>query len=277
MKSVTLGQDNCVPTLGLGTWNMGDTPARRQEEIATLRMALDEGIRLIDTAEMYGEGRAESLVGEAIAGRRHEAFLVSKVYPHNASRTGTIAACERSLKRMACDYLDLYLLHWRGNIALEETLGALVKLRQAGKIRAFGVSNFDLNDLQAWHALAHGEETATNQVLYNLGRRGIEWDLLPWQQAQGLPLMAYSPLEQARLLDQAALQNIARTHGVTPAHAALGWLLAQDSLITIPKTGNRNHLRELLHAATHPLSPAFCTELEGLFPKPAHPVPLAML
>jgi diketogulonate reductase-like aldo/keto reductase len=277
MNTVRLPSGETLPAMGIGTWNMGESRARRSEEIATLQMALDEGIRLIDTAEMYGDGASEALIGEALAGRRAEAFLVSKVYPHNASRSGTSAACERSLKRLGTDYLDLYLLHWRGDIPLEETLEALVCLQAAGKIRHFGVSNFDLEDLQAWYALTDGPRTSTNQVLYNLGRRGIEWNLLPWQQQQGIPLMAYSPIEQARLLCKPALQEFATRHGISAVHAALGWLLTKENLIVIPKTGSRKHLRENLSALTHPLTPAQCRDLELLFPRPSRPGPLEML
>ncbi|MBS1208102.1 MAG: aldo/keto reductase [Proteobacteria bacterium] len=277
MRTVRLPDGNSLPALGLGTWNMGDAPARREEEIATIRLALDLGVRLIDTAEMYGEGQSESLIGAAIAGRRDEAFLVSKVYPHNASRRGAIAACERSLKRLGTDHLDLYLLHWRGAVALEETLEAFLRLQAAGKICYFGVSNLDLDDMQAWYALTGGDGVATDQVLYNLTRRGIELDLLPWLRARHIPLMAYSPVEQGRLLREPRLIDFAHRHGISPAHAALGWLLAQEDLIVIPKTSRRAHLRENLHALEAPLSPAQCAELDALFPAPRQPVPLAML
>jgi len=277
MRTVRLPDGNTLPALGLGTWNMGDAPARREEEIATLRLALDLGVRLIDTAEMYGEGQSESLIGAAIAGRRDEAFLVSKVYPHNASRRGAVAACERSLKRLGTDYLDLYLLHWRGGVPLEETLAALLALQAAGKIRHFGVSNLDADDMQEWYSLTGGNGLATDQVLYNLTRRGIELDLLPWLRTRRIPLMAYSPLEQGRLLREPHLIDFARRHGITPTHAALGWLLAQEDVIVIPKAARREHLRENLHALEAPLSTAQCAELDQLFPAPRQPVPLAML
>jgi diketogulonate reductase-like aldo/keto reductase len=213
MKTVTLPGGERVPALGIGTWEIGDHPASRAEEIATLRLALDLGVTLIDTAEMYGEGRSEELVGEAIAGRRDEVFLVTKVYPHNATRKGTVAACERSLRRLATDRLDLYVLHWRGDVALVETLEAFAALHSAGKIRHWGVSNFDLDDMQQLWTTTHGQGVATNQVLYNLVRRGVEFDLLPWQRRHGISLMAYSPIEQAKLVANRKLIDFAQRHG----------------------------------------------------------------
>jgi len=277
MRTVQLPDGDTLPVLGLGTWNIGDAPARREEEIATIRLALDLGVRLIDTAEMYGEGNSESLIGAAIAGRRDAAYLVSKVYPHNASRRGTVAACERSLKRLGTDYLDLYLLHWRGAVPLEETLAALQALHAAGKIRHFGVSNFDAEDMSEWFSLTGGEGVATDQVLYNLSRRGIELDLLPWLRERHIPLMAYSPVEQGRLLREPRLIDFAHRHAISPAHAALGWLLAQEDFIVIPKAARREHLRENLLALEAPLSPVQCAELDALFPAPRKPVPLEML
>lgn len=277
MQTIRLPSGETLPAFGIGTWNIGDSNSRRAEEIATIRQAIDQGVRLIDTAEMYGEGASELLVGEAIQGRRNEIFLVSKVYPHNATRRGTVAACERSLKRLGTDRLDLYLLHWRGGVPLEETLEALLALQAAGKIRHFGVSNFDADDMEEWCSLAGSEACTTNQVLYNLTRRGIEWDLLPWMRQRQMPLMAYSPIEQARLLRDEKLGTFARAHGITPTHAALGWLLAKDDVIVIPKSGRREHLRENLAVLERPLDTAEITELDSLFPKPSHPAPLAML
>ena len=210
MKTVKLPKGESVPALGIGTWRYGEDKSKRADEIATLRLALDLGVTLIDTAEMYGEGRSEELIGEAIAGRRDEAFLVSKVYPHNASRKGAVAACERSLKRLRTDVLDLYLLHWRGNVPFAETLEAFTKLREAGKIRFFGVSNLDLSDMQALWDEPGGHDVATNQLLYNLSRRGIEWDLLPWLRDKKIPVMAYSPIEQARLVKNRKLIDFAQ-------------------------------------------------------------------
>jgi aldehyde reductase len=212
MKTVKLPSGENIPALGQGTWNMGDSHATRSEEIAALRLGMDLGLTLIDTAEMYGEGKSEELVGEAIAGRRDEAFLVSKVYPHNASRKGVLLACERSLKRLATDRLDLYLLHWRGNIAFAETMEAFLALQKAGKIRHYGVSNLDLGDMQELWKAPGGKGVQTNQLLYNLTRRGIEYDLLPWMADHRMPVMAYSPVEQARLLKQRGLAEFARRH-----------------------------------------------------------------
>ena len=248
MKLVTLPSGERVPPFGIGTWKMAEDPARREEEIATLRLGLELGATLIDTAEMYGDGKAEEMIGVAIEGRRDEVFLVSKVYPHNATRRGTVSACERSLKRLGTDRLDLYLLHWRGSVPLEETLSAFEVLKAAGKIRHFGVSNFDREDSDELLSLPAGRNTQTNQVLYNLARRGIEWDLLPRMREYGIPLMAYSPIEQARLLRNSKLIAFARAHAVTPAQAALAWLLRDDDVIVIPKSSSREKLKENLGA-----------------------------
>jgi len=277
MKHVTLPDGERVPALGMGTWNMGEHPAARAEEIATLRLGLDLGLSLIDTAEMYGEGESEEMIGEAIAGRRDEVFLVSKVYPHNASRRGTVAACERSLRRLGTDRLDLYLLHWRGGIALEETVEALQILQRDGKIRHYGVSNLDLSDMEELWAVPGGGQVAVNQLLYNLTRRGIEWDLLPWMQARGVPAMAYSPIEQARLARHPKLVRFAQANSMTPAQVALAWLLARDDIIAIPKTGHRDRLTENFGALQHPLTPEQLRELDRLFPPPSGPAPLEML
>jgi diketogulonate reductase-like aldo/keto reductase len=277
MKTVLLPCGERVPAVGQGTWYMGDDRAQRAEEIATLRLGLDLGMTLIDTAEMYGDGRAEQLVGEAIAGRRDEVFLVSKVLPHNASRRGTVTACDKSLKRLGTDRIDLYLLHWRGSVPFAETLEALIALHSAGKIRHYGVSNLDLADMQEWWALAGGAAIATNQLLYNLARRGIESDLLPWLRARRVPVMAYSPLEQARLLGNKQLAAFARRHGMLPAQAALAWLLANDDVIVIPKCGRRERLRENAGALDHRLTTAQLAELDRVFPPPAGPRALEML
>jgi diketogulonate reductase-like aldo/keto reductase len=226
---------------------------------------------------MYGEGKAEELVGEALAGRRDRAFVVSKVYPHNASRKGAVAACERSLKRLGTDRLDLYLLHWRGSIPFAETLEAFTALKQAGKIRHYGVSNLDLSDMEELWEASGGEGVQTNQLLYNLTRRGIEFDLLPWQRSHRMPVMAYSPVEQARLLRQPALAGFAREHGMTPAQAALAWLLHKDDVIAIPKAGRRAHVEENAAALGITLTDAQLRELDRLFPPPDGPTPLEML
>ena len=277
MKKVVLPLGENVPALGQGTWHLGDDKAARAEEIATLRLGLDLGIALIDTAEMYGEGKAEELVGEALAGRRDEAFLVSKVYPHNATRKGAMAACARSLKRLCTDRIDLYLLHWRASVPFAETMEAFMTLQKAGKIRHYGVSNLDLEDMQELRSVPGGKGVATNQLLYNLTCRGIEWDLVPWLRKRRIPVMAYSPIQQARLVRNPKLADFARRHGMTPAQAALAWLLANDDIIAIPKTGKRERLKENFGALDHPLTKEQLAELDRLFPPPRAPVPLEML
>jgi diketogulonate reductase-like aldo/keto reductase len=232
---------------------------------------------LIDTAEMYGEGGAEEVIAQAIADCRQTVFLVSKVYPHNASRQGVIAACERSLRRLKTDYLDLYLLHWPGSVPLAETLAAFQQLKQAGKIREYGVSNFDTAEMEAARALAGGEAIATDQVLYNLMRRGIEWDLLPWCRQRGMPIMAYSPLEQGRLLRSQPLKTIAQQRNVTPAQIALAWLLHQDNVIVIPKAGSISHVEQNRAALDLQLTAAELNALDAAFPPPAKRIGLAML
>jgi diketogulonate reductase-like aldo/keto reductase len=277
MRKVKLPADEQVPAFGMGTWQLGDDPAKRAEEIATLRLGLDLGARLIDTAEMYGEGRSEELVGEAIRGRRDEVFLVTKIYPHNASRAGCIAACERSLRRLDTDRIDLYLLHWRGQVPLAETMDAFAALQRGGKIRYYGVSNLDLADMQELATTAQGQAVAANQLLYNLVRRGIERDLLPWLRARHIPVMAYSPIEQAKLLRNPKLVQFSKRNAMTPAQAALAWLLAHDDVIVIPKTGDRERLRENFASLKHALTLAQIAELERLFPAPARAVPLETL
>jgi diketogulonate reductase-like aldo/keto reductase len=277
MRKVTLPAGEQVPAFGLGTWQLGDNPASRAEEIATLRLGLDLGATLIDTAEMYGDGRSEKLIAEAIEGRRREVFLVTKVYPHNASRQGTVAACERSLRHLDTDHIDLYLLHWRGGVALEETVDAFMSLQRAGKIRHYGVSNLDLQDMQELAAVNGGQAVATDQLLYNLVRRGIERDLLPWLRERHIPVMAYSPIEQAKLVRNSKLLQFSKRHSITSAQAALGWLLAHDDVIVIPKTGNRERLKENLAALDQPLTPSQLGELERLFPAPKDALPLQML
>jgi diketogulonate reductase-like aldo/keto reductase len=266
-----------MPALGLGTWRMGERASARPAEVAALKLGLALGMTLIDTAEMYGEGKAEEAVGEAIAGRRDRVFLVSKVYPHNASRRGTVAACERSLKRLGTDYLDLYLLHWRGDISLAQTVAAFEALRADGRIRAWGISNFDAADVEELLALPGGRHCTVNQVLYHLGCRGLEWDLLPLCRRHGIGVMAYSPLGQGRLLRERALHSVAKRVGVTPAQLALAWLLAQPGVVTIPKATDPEHVREIRAAAELRLTPATLAELEQAFPGPTGPTSLAML
>ena len=277
MKTVALPTGEPVPAYGQGTWNMGDERAARAEELATLRLGLDLGATLIDTAEMYGDGRSEELVGEATAGRRDEAFLVTKVYPHNASRKGIPAACERSLKRLKTDRIDLYLLHWRGSVPFGETIEAFAALQKAGKIRHFGVSNLDHSDMKEWVKAPGGAAVAANQLLFNLTRRGIEYDLLPWLKERTVPVMAYSPIEQARLLGDAKLAGFAKRHGMTPSQAALAWLLSKEGVIVIPKTSRRERLKENLGALDIVLNPNQLSELDWLFPPPTGPQPLDML
>jgi diketogulonate reductase-like aldo/keto reductase len=226
---------------------------------------------------MYGEGGAETVIAEAMSKRRSEFFLVSKVYPHNASKQGTIAACERSLKRLNTDYLDLYLLHWRGSVPLMETLAAFQTLQQAGKIRAYGVSNFDVKDMEEVSQLKGGKAIVTNQVLYNLTRRGIEWNLLPWCRQHDLPIMAYSPIEQGRLLNDHTLMAVAQARGVTTAQVAIAWLLHQEGVTVIPKASRIEHIEQNYAALELKLSAEELTTLEAAFPPPAKPVPLEML
>jgi diketogulonate reductase-like aldo/keto reductase len=277
MKRVALPCGETVAALGQGTWMLGDDPGQRREEIAALRRGIDLGLTLIDTAEMYGDGRSESLVGEAIAGRRDQLFVVTKVYPHNASRRAMPRSCEASLRRLRLETIDLYLLHWQGEVPLAETVQALEALQREGKIRHWGVSNLDPALMRSLWETPGGAAAQTDQVLYNLGRRGIEWDLQPWLRERRVALMAYSPIEQGRLLRQRGLVEFARQRAMTPAQAALAWLLAQDSVIAIPKTGKRSRLEENAAALAHPLSPDDLRELDRLFPPPVGPSPLAMI
>ena len=277
MKFVELPDGEKVPALGMGTWRIGDHPVSRETEIASLRRGLDLGMGLIDTAEMYGEGDAEKLVGEAISRCRDSVFLVSKVYPHNATGRGTIAACERSLKRLATDRIDLYLLHWRGNAPLAETVSAFERLRRDGKIRHWGVSNLDRADLEELWRVPDGPNVATDQVLYNLSRRGVEWDLLPWCAQRRMPLMAYSPIEQAQLVREPGLRDLAQALGRTPAQLALAWLLSRDGVIVIPKAGSIAHVEENFGALQCTLEPETLARLDALFPPPDRAESLAML
>jgi len=277
MKTVILPGGEQVPALGQGTWNIGDSRATRAQEIATLQRGMDLGLTLIDTAEMYGGGRSEQLIAEALRGRRDQAFIVSKVLPNNASRRGTVAACEKSLQHLATDRIDLYLLHWRGGVPFAETLDAFADLKRVGKIRHYGVSNLDLNEMKTWWNTAGGEATATNQVLYNLTRRGIEWDLLPWLRERHVPVMAYSPLEQARLFKNAKFAALAKASGITPAQLALAWLLAKDDVIVIPKCSNPARVEENAAACDITLTPDQLVELDRIFPPPKQSQALEML
>jgi diketogulonate reductase-like aldo/keto reductase len=277
MRKTKLPSGVAVPVLGQGTWYMGDEPRQRADEIASLRLGLDLGMTLIDTAEMYGDGASEKLVGAAIAGRRDEVFLVSKVLPSNATRSGTIAACERSLKRLGTDRIDLYLLHWRGRTPFAETIAAFEALQDAGKIRHWGVSNMDVDDMQEIARASGGAAMATNQVLYNLTRRGIEYDLLPQAQARGLPVMAYSPIEQGRLTEYPEVEEIADRHGVTPAQIALAWVLRQQGVIAIPKAATPRHVQENRAALDLQLTSQDLADLDDVFPPPDGPESLEMI
>jgi diketogulonate reductase-like aldo/keto reductase len=276
MKTITFRDGTAVPALGQGSWMMAEDPARRADEIAALRAGLDLGLTLIDTAEMYADGESERLVGEAIAGRRDDVFLVSKAYPQNASRDRLLKACEASLERLGTDRLDLYLLHWRGGVPFAETIEAMERLVAAGKILRWGVSNLDTDDM-AELIDAGGAACATDQILYNLTRRGPEHDLLPWLAAHAIPVMAYSPVEQGRLVTHPALRTFAAEQGATPAQLALAWLLARHAVIAIPKAGSVAHVRDNRAAADLTLDAATLARLDQLFPRPARPVPLEML
>jgi diketogulonate reductase-like aldo/keto reductase len=256
---------------------MAEDPQARTDEIAALRLGLDLGLTLIDTAEMYADGATEELVGEAIRGRRDEVFLVSKVLPQHATRRGTIQACERSLGRLGTDRLDLYLLHWRGGVPLEETLDAFHVLQRTGLIRHWGVSNFDLQSMQELVSLPRGSEVTTDQVLYNLTRRGIEYDLLPWCRERGLPVMAYSPLEQGQVSHQTVLDAIAAGHAATPAQVALAWVLRQPGVIAIPKASSPDHVMENRAALDLQLTTEDLAWLDLAFPPPDGPQPLEIL
>jgi len=268
IPTITFPDGRKVPLLGQGTWRMGENRAGAADEVRSLQAGLDLGMTLIDTAEMYGDGAAERIVGEAIKGRRGDAFLVSKVLPSNASRTGTLAACERSLRNIGTDCLDLYLLHWRGGHPLTETVAAFEELKQAGKIRAWGVSNFDVDDMEELAAVPDGGNVAANQVLYNLARRGVEFDLLPWCRGRGVPIMAYSPLDEGRLLNDADLIHIAKAHQATPAQVALAFLKTRSGVISIPKTGSAGRALENRDAMDIHLTAENLAELDRHFPPP---------
>lgn len=277
MRTLNLPGGEAVPALGQGSWGMGENPAERGAEVAALRRGLELGLSLIDTAEMYAEGGAEQVIAEAIRGRRDQVFLVSKVYPHNASAQGTVAACERSLKRLATDRIDLYLLHWRGAHPLAETVAAFERLQRAGKIRHWGVSNLDAADMAELAGVPGGGACATDQVLYNPGRRGPEWDLLPWCRERGIPVMAYSPLEQGRLAGDATLGALARARGCGPLQLALAWVLAQPGVLAIPKAARVAHVEANAAALGFEWSPDELAAIDRAFPPPAGPRPLAML
>jgi diketogulonate reductase-like aldo/keto reductase len=276
-QQVILPGGEAVPALGQGTWQMAEDPSRRNQEIEALHLGIELGMTLIDTAEMYGEGAAEELVGQAIARQRDQVFLVSKVYPHNASRRGVVQACERSLKRLGTDRLDLYLLHWRGGVPLEETVAGFEELRRSGKIRHWGVSNFDTDDMEELVQIADGGRCATNQVLYNVTRRGPQFDLIPWMAQHQMPLMAYSPIEQGQLPRSGALQAIATKHEASLFQIALAWLLRQPGVIAIPKASSPDHVRDNHRALQIRLDPDDLQAIDVEFPPPARKRPLEMI
>jgi diketogulonate reductase-like aldo/keto reductase len=277
VRTTRLPSGEEVPVLGQGTWYMGEDRRNRASEIATLQLGLELGLTLVDTAEMYGHGDTEELVGEALAARRDKAFIVSKVLPSNASRAGTIAACERSLKRLRTDRIDLYLLHWRGSIPLVDTIAGFDALTDAGKIRHWGVSNFDTDDMEELLSLPRGNAVVSNQVLYNLSRRGIEWELLPRCQRAGVPVMAYSPIEQGRVLRNAEVQRIAHEHGVSAARIALAWVLREPHVIAIPKAGTVEHARDNAGALEVRLTKEDLADLDRAFPPPKRKQSLEMI
>ncbi len=276
MQSVTLPQGNRMPVFGLGTWRMGEHGDHFDHEVELIRAAIDMGITLLDTAEMYGEGGAEEVIGAAIDGRRDGLYLVSKFFPHNASRNGVMEACDRSLRRMQCDYIDLYMLHWPGSVPLEQTFEALQALRDGGKIRDYGVSNFNLADLEKVPT-EYQAQLGCNQVFYNLAHREVEWEVSAWCQQRGIPLMAYSPLDQAsKLLHDPVLGEIAARHEVTAAQVALAWLLRQPNTVVIPKTTQQQRLRENLGALEVTLDDDDLARLDAAFPPPDAPTRLGM-
>lgn len=277
LSTVTLPSGEKVPQLGQGTWRMGESKRAFDEEVAALRLGLDLGMTLIDTAELYAEGGAEEVVAEAVKGRRDDCFIVSKVKPENSTRAGTIFACERSLKRLKTDRIDLYLLHWRGSPRLGETLAGFEALLAKGAIRYLGVSNFDVDDMEELFRLKGGDACASNQVVYNLRRRGIESGLVPWSREHGIPIMAYSPIEQGRLGRDRTLAAIAARHGVTPSQIALAWVLRQGDMMVIPKSSSEAHVRENRAALDIVLTKDDLAELDRAFPRPRGTRPLEIL
>lgn len=276
-KTVRLPSGEQIPALGQGTWEMGENSRVRGEEIKALQTGVDSGLTLIDTAEMYGDGDSEKLIAEALGDRREELFIVSKVYPHNGSETGVKAACERSLKRLQTDRIDLYLLHWRGGEDLEGVIAGFESLRAAGKIRHWGVSNFDTDDMIELFALENGNRCAANQILYNVARRGPEFDLLPWMRERNVPAMAYSPVDHLRLPKQSILNDIAAARGVSPMQIALAWVLRQPEVIAIPKASTIEHVVENAAARDITLSEEELSQIDAQFKPPKSKRPLEML
>lgn len=266
-----------VPALGQGTWNMGDDSRKRKEEIEALQTGIELGMTVIDTAEMYGNGRSEQLAGEAIKGKRDRVFLISKVLPSHASRQGTIKACEESLRRLNTGYLDLYLLHWQSRYPFAETVEAMLTLQNSGKIRRWGVSNMDVRQMEEFFALPGGDGCSADEVLYNLTRRGIEYDLLPWCEERQVPVIAYSPVEQGRLLKEPSLIEIARAHRATPAQIALAWVLRKPGIIAIPKAATPAHVRENHESLSITLTEKELQLLDDAFPAPHRKKALEMI
>ncbi len=278
MRTVSLPDGTEVPALGQGTWHMGERGTAAKSEVAALKLGIELGMTLIDTAEMYGNGGAEEIVAEATQGQRDKLFIVSKVYPQNASRTGVPQACERSLKRLRTDRIDLYLLHWKGSHPLGETVAAFEKLKADGKIRHWGVSNFDTSDMQGLLRLNDGANCTTNQVLYHIGSRGIEYDLLPWTTEHNIPLMAYSPVGQGgRLLQSKALTAVAKRHNATPAQIAIAWTMRHANVISIPKASDQTHVRENAAAGDITLTDEDLAEIDAAHPPPARKASLDIL
>src|SRR5215469_1015140 len=271
VRTTPLPSGELVPVLGQGTWRMGEHATRRKQEVEALRLGIELGMTLIDTAEMYADGRAETVVGETIAGRRDDVFLVSKVMPQNATRHGTVRACERSLRRLGTSHIDLYLLHWPADTPIAETVAAFDALTRDGKIRYWGVSNFDLSRLEEVERLPTGGACATDQVLYNVRRRGIEWDLLPWCAGRRMPVMAYSPIEQGELAAHRALARVAARHNATESQVALAWVLRQPGMIAIPKAASVGHVRENHAALGIHLTGEDLAALDAVFPPPKGP------
>jgi diketogulonate reductase-like aldo/keto reductase len=277
IQRIRLGSGTPVPALGMGTWRMGERKRDRAREIDALKLGIERGMTLIDTAEMYADGGAERVVGEAIVGRRDEVFLVTKVYPHHATERGMVAACARSLDRLGTDRLDLYLLHWRGDVPLAQTVAGFETLRQAGSIRAWGVSNFDRSDMEELLRIPGAERCVANQVLYHLDCRGIEWDLLPFCRRRDIAVMAYSPFDEGRLLRKRRLKELAASLEISAAQLALAWLLAQDRVIAIPKAGDPKHVYDNLGALDVRLTQSLRAKIDDAFPPPSGPTALAMI
>jgi len=276
-RLVTFADGTTVPALGQGTWELGDDPSCRDEEQQALARGIDLGMTLIDTAELYGDGRSERLVGEVIAGRRDEVFLVSKVRPENASEMKMMLACEKSLERLGVERLDLYLLHWEGHVPLEETVEAFRDLVDEGMIARWGVSNLDLRAMEQLMEIEGGEDCAANQLLYNLASRGVEFDLFPWMQARDMPMMAYSPLGRGELLEQPLIRDIANRHSASPAQVALAAVLRHDGVIAIPKASSVEHVEANADALDIQFDLEDLERLDAAFPPPKHAVPLDII